>query len=237
LSIETGNLFVDDDYADMWPDVTLGHYVKLRVSDNGTGMTGDVLNRAFEPFFTTKPKGEGSGLGLATVYGIVAQAGGHVHLYSEEGLGTTVVALLPASEDDEVVVEPARRQTVAGGETVLVVEDEDLLREATTRILQRNGYRVISAANGHDALEAAREHQGEIHLLLTDVVMPKMLGREVADHVRAARPGIQVVYMSGYAGPVLGASGNLDPDVRLVEKPFSESMLLGCLREVLDAPE
>jgi PAS domain S-box-containing protein len=238
LTIDTGNLTVDDDYTYQHPVVKTGQYVRLRVSDTGTGMPKHVLDRVFEPFFTTKPKGEGTGLGLATVYGIVTQADGRVRVYSEPGHGTTVTALFPTT--DQVPL-PARSGGPAGrhprgGETVLVVEDEDAMREVTRRILSRNGYQVLAAANGDEAVEFARHHPGGVDLLLTDVIMPRMLGKEVANRLRALRPGIRILYMSGYAHPVLTSQGTLDPGVILIEKPFTESTLLGKINEVLGQP-
>jgi CheY-like chemotaxis protein len=236
LTIDTKNLVVDIAYSFTHPQVAPGDYVRLRISDTGSGMTPETIERAFEPFFTTKPKGEGSGLGLATVYGIVTQAGGSGFIYSEPGVGTTFTALFPhTSEQPESRERLQPTQDVTGGETVLVVEDEEFMREVTTRILIRNGYQVLSAANGHDALGLAQERAGPIHLLLTDVVMPKMLGKEVAERFAQQRPDTRVLFMSGYAQPVLGAKGNLEPGFSLVEKPFSEATLLSKVRDVLDA--
>jgi hypothetical protein len=194
-----------------------------------------VLTRVFEPFFTTKPKGEGSGLGLATVYGIISQAGGYAQIYSELGLGTTFTALLPITDQAPTHADPAAEQRPkSGGETVLVVEDEDAMREVTRRILTRNGHNVLVAASGEKAVALASQHDGSIDLLLTDVVMPKMLGKEVAEQVLAVRPGIRVLYMSGHAQPVLASQGTLAEGVTLIEKPFSEPGLLAKVREVLD---
>jgi PAS domain S-box-containing protein len=237
LTIETANVTVDNDYAARRFGAAPGNYVRLRVSDTGTGMSTEVLERAFEPFFTTKPKGEGSGLGLATVYGIVAQAGGHVWIDSEPGLGTTVSSLIPVTDETPAVeaqrpVRPVRR---VGGETVLLVEDEDAMRDVTERILRRSGYQLVIARHGPQALELAAQFDGQIQLLLTDVIMPQMLGKEVAEQIRAGRPSIRVLYMSGYALPMLTDQGTLDPNVQLIEKPFSEGMLLDAVREVLDA--
>ncbi len=236
LTIETGNVVVDEAIA-ATRDIALGHYVRLRVSDTGDGMPREVVDRAFEPFFTTKPKGMGSGLGLATVYGIIKQAAGSVHIYSEAGMGTTISALLPASADTPIPVvvsaAPGFRQ---GGETILVVEDEDALREVTRRILTRNGHTVLTAGSGPEAIEIVAEHDGPIDLLLTDVVMPYMLGKEVAERVRALRPGIPVLFMSGYAQPVLASNGTTDPGVTLLEKPFTEVGLLTRVRVLLDQP-
>jgi PAS domain S-box-containing protein len=235
LTIDTGNMLVDAEYAGQRPGLAPGPHVRLRVSDTGTGMPQEVIDRAFEPFYTTKPKGEGAGLGLATVYGIITQADGHAHIYSEPGVGTTVTALLPATEDQPAQTEarpaPAR---VSGGETVLVVEDEEAMREVTRRILARNGYQVISAAGGGEAISLAEAQRPDIDLLITDVIMPRMLGKEVAERMRGICPHIRVLYMSGYAHPVLASQGTLDPGVTLIEKPFSEAILLEKVREVLD---
>jgi CheY-like chemotaxis protein len=232
LTIDTENLVVDVDQADVRP----GDYVRLRVSDTGVGMDGDVAARAFEPFFTTKPKGEGSGLGLATVYGIVTQAGGHAQLRSEPGVGTTFTGLFPATDQP---LQPSTPTTAAlhaqGGETVLLVEDEDAIREVTRRILARHGYEVLVAAGGADAVRIAEERRDPIDVLRTDVVMPEMLGKEVAERVRAVQPGVRVLFMSGYAQPVLTSSGTLSEGVVLVEKPFNEGGLLAKLKEVLEA--
>ncbi|HUE61248.1 MAG TPA: PAS domain S-box protein [Acidimicrobiales bacterium] len=238
LTIDTQNTVISDEAAATRPGVRPGRYARLRVSDSGTGMDRHVLEHAFEPFFTTKPKGEGSGLGLATVYGIISQAGGFAQIDSEVSVGTTFSALLPASEGMVTSPEPREAEPVprAGGETILVVEDEDAMREVTRRILARNGYHVIAAANGSAAIAVADDHKATIDLLLTDVVMPHMLGKEVADRLLATRPGLRVVYMSGYARPVLASQGTLEVGVTLVEKPFSEQQLLGKIREVLDAP-
>jgi CheY-like chemotaxis protein len=198
-------------------------------------MTPEVVEHAFEPFFTTKSDGAGTGLGLATVYGILQQADGHIRIYSEPGGGTTFSITLPATT--QALTPEAQEDTYErspSGETVLVVEDEAALREVTRRILARNGYQVITAASGPEALDIAREHQGEIHLLVTDVVMPHMLGKEVAEQVLLIKPGTEVLYMSGYARPVLSSQGRLEPGVALVEKPFSEAELLAKAGQVLN---
>jgi len=234
LSIDTCNIAADEDYAAALAPLTPGRYVRVRVSDSGIGMTPDVLDQAFEPFFTTKPKGEGTGLGLATVYGIVTQAGGHVHIYSETGLGTTFTALFPATDQAvESVERPTPPTGVHGGHTVLVVEDEDAMREVTRRILVRNGYTVLLAGSGADAIRTAEAHGGDIHVLLTDVLMPQMLGKEVAERIAVLRPEARVLYMSGYAHPVLTSQGRLEEGVVLLEKPFTESALLARVRQVV----
>jgi PAS domain S-box-containing protein len=235
LIIDTENLGADDDYVATHHGIKPGRYVRMRVSDTGAGMPKHVLDRVFEPFFTTKPKGEGTGLGLATVYGIITQADGQARIYSEPGHGTTVSALLPATDQAPATAqqETLARQHRRGGETVLVVEDEDALREVTSRILVRNGYHVLAAVGGNAAVELAAAHSGDIDLLLTDVIMPKMLGKEVAGRLATLKPGIRTLFMSGYAHPVLTSQGTLDPGVILIEKPFTASSLLAKIDEVL----
>jgi signal transduction histidine kinase len=237
LTIETANVTVDESYAAGYPGAQAGRHVRLRVSDTGEGMEAGVLRRAFEPYFTTKPNGEGSGLGLATVYGIITQAGGVAKIYSEAGIGMTFTALLPATEEVRRVAASATPPGAGGAETVLVVEDEEAMRDVVERILSRNGYRVLTAANGPAAIELVGGRDDHIDLLLTDVVMPQMLGKEAAERIVALRPDVKVLYMSGYAMPVLGAHGTLEEGVTLVEKPFSEPTLLAKVREVLDVAE
>jgi PAS domain S-box-containing protein len=236
LSIETADVAVDESYTATHPGLAPGDYVRLGISDTGTGMTKEVMQRAFEPFFTSKPKGSGTGLGLATVYGIVTHAGGQVQLYSEPGLGTTVSVLLPAT--DRVATAPIAEDAPirsTGWQTVLLVEDDDAIREVTRRILVRNGYETLAATDAEDAVRLARDHPREIHLLLTDVVMPNLLGREVAAAVHKVRPDVRVLYMSGYAMSVLASRGTLEPGATLVEKPFTEKALLDRVEEVLAA--
>ena len=203
--------------------------VRLTVRDSGHGMSPEVTERAFEPFYSTKPKGQGTGLGLATVYGIVTQAGGQVMIDSSVGEGTAVHVLLPATaaKPDDALELGAGTETVAGGETILVVEDEDAVRRLTCRILSRQGYRVLEAPDGHRALDTWDEHGSEIDLLLTDVVMPGMSGKELAEQI-----GIEPVFMSGYTDDVVlrhGVEG-----LRLVQKPFDAETLLGAVRSALD---
>ena len=236
LIIETSNVDVDEAYASTRANLSTGRYAALKVSDNGPGMPREVADHAFEPFFTTKPKGEGSGLGLATVYGIVTQAGGNVRIYSEPGVGTTVIVLLPITDQSPPPNErpPAEGET-GGNELVLLVEDEPALLEVTRRILTRNGYQVITAGNGHEAIRAAMSRQGLIDLLLTDVIMPGMQGMEVARQVRALQRDVAVLYMSGYTEGLLSAQGVLEPGINLIEKPFNEKTLLRKVREILHA--
>ena len=233
LTIDTENIEIDEGYTETHPGLAPGRYVRLRVSDTGSGMEQAVLDHVFEPFFTTKPRGEGTGLGLPTVFGIVAQAGGEIELYSEPGIGTTCRVLLPTTDRTPTIGRsPTEPRDLHGTETVLVVEDEDALREVARRILSRNGYVVLTSANGPEAIALVERHTGVIDLLLTDVIMPGMLGKEVAARVGELRPGIAVLYMSGYAQPVLGLT--MDAEIALLEKPFSEQLLLIKVRDVLD---
>jgi PAS domain S-box-containing protein len=239
LTIETANVHLDRESAPSWPALPPGRYVRLRVSDNGFGMTRHVADRAFEPFFTTKEKGEGSGLGLATVHGIIAQAGGGARIDSVPGAGTVITCVWPATDMTATEEAPAPddlAQRPASGQVVLVVEDEAPLREATVRMLARNGYVVLSAADGGQAIALTRTHGGPIDLLLTDIIMPRMLGKDVAAVIAALRPGVRVVFMSGYARSSL-TSESLQPGVMLLEKPFSETELIRLVRRALEGTE
>jgi len=208
--------------------------VGLRVTDSGTGMTDDVAARAFDPFFTTKEKGRGTGLGLATVYGIVQGAGGRVGLDTLPGRGTTVEIDLPLAEEEPVIETESPEPPQAGrGQTVLLVEDEPAVRELTGRILAENGYRVIDAADGYRARILCDQFQGTIDLLLSDVVMPGMSGRQVAEQLRTLRPALRVLYMSGHAGDVLDHHGFAGEELQLLEKPFDRDRLLASVRAAL----
>jgi CheY-like chemotaxis protein len=241
LTIDTATIEVDAAGAVARVGLLPGPHVRLRVSDSGVGIPEELLGRVFEPFFTTRPKGDGSGLGLATVYGVISQSGGHTEITSEQGVGTTVTCLLPASDAEpaqDSPPAPASGGRARVGGAVLVVEDEDAMRQVTRRILERNGYRVLTASGAAEALRLVgrREEEREpIDLLVTDVIMPGMRGRELANHIRALLPAVKVVYMSGHAHPVLTTQGRLDPGVVLLEKPFSEQILLAAVREALDA--
>jgi PAS domain S-box-containing protein len=234
LTITTDSLQVDRAYAAEWSSVLPGHYVRITIADTGSGMPAEVIKHAFEPFYTTKNKGEGSGLGLATVYGAVTQAEGHVRIESESHRGTTFTILLPVTTQPATeAVQTARSRDSSHGLTALIVEDEDALREVTRRLLTRHGYTVITATDGVDAITVAAGYEGTIDLLLTDVIMPQMLGKEAAEKIQQDRPGIRVLYMSGYAQPILASQGRLDPDVTLLDKPFTERELLDKVNEVL----
>jgi PAS domain S-box-containing protein len=234
LTVTTDSLTVDRAYAAEWSSVLPGHYVRVAIADTGSGMPPEVIKHAFEPFFTTKNKGEGSGLGLATVYGAVTQAEGHVRITSAPGKGTTFTILLPVttqSAAEAAQVLPSRY--MSAGQTVLIVEDEEALREVTRRLLTRQGYTVITAGNGAEAIIVANTYTGDIDLLLTDVIMPQMLGKEAAEQIGRTRPDIRVLYMSGYAQPILASQGRLDPNVTLLDKPFTERELLDKVHAVL----
>ncbi|MEV0128519.1 ATP-binding protein [Dactylosporangium sp. NPDC050688] len=230
LTIETAPVTVDEHYTAQHPGVRTGRYMRLRVSDTGTGMSKATLERAFEPFFTTKPKGHGTGLGLATIYGIITQAGGHAQIYSELGHGTTVTALLPATDDHaEPDTTPAAERRPGAGETILLVEDDDSLRAVTGRILQQAGYTVLSAATVAAARDLAAAHPG-IALLLTDVILPDTHGPALA----AAHPGLPVVYLSGYTETILATRSTIPAGATLLTKPVSAHQLLHTVARVLD---
>ena len=234
LTIATDSLTVDRAYAAEWSSVLPGDYVRVAIADTGCGMPPEVIKHAFEPFYTTKNKGEGSGLGLATVYGAVTQAEGHVRITSAPDKGTTFTILLPVTTQTaaDAALTPPSRYTSAG-HSVLIVEDEEALREVTRRLLTRQGYKVITAGNGAEAIDTASAYEGVIDLLLTDVIMPRMLGKEAAEKIRIIRPDIRVLYMSGYAQPILASQGRLDPHVELLDKPFTERDLLDKVHRVL----
>jgi PAS domain S-box-containing protein len=236
LLIEVDQAELDDEYTHMHPDTRPGTYMRLKVSDTGNGMDKDTISRAFEPFFTTKGKGEGTGLGLATVYGIVTGAGGRIDIYSEPGIGTTVKIHLPASEKSLSESRPKREERPIGrGEVVLVVEDEPEVRRMAERILSKGGYSVLSVANGQEALEACERAAQTIDLLLTDVIMPGMLGTELVDRVRVIRPTIGIIFMSGYSHEVLAPEALADQGgAKFIEKPFNANELLGAVRHLLD---
>jgi two-component system, cell cycle sensor histidine kinase and response regulator CckA len=236
LTIETHNVDVDEGYASRHLSIRPGRYVMLAVSDTGCGMDAQTKERIFEPFFTTKEVGKGTGLGLSTVYGIVRQSGGNIWVYSEPGRGTTFKIYLPCVDSPaaEFKVSTVETQAQLGTETVLLVEDEEMVREMTKEILQESGYRVIEAKHGQEALLVAEQHHGPIHLMLSDVVMPQMSGRELAEQLTPIRREMKVLYMSGYTDDAIVHHGVLDEGMAFIEKPFTPNALARKLREVLN---
>ncbi len=237
LTVETANVELGEDFARAHPEVRPGRYVLLAVSDTGVGMTPEVQARIFEPFFTTKERGKGTGLGLATVYGIVQQSGGHVTVASEPGVGTTFQVYLPRAERaGRVSVAPAGRPAAAGSETVLLAEDDDAVRFFTRIALEQAGYAVLEATGGEEALALAERHAGPVHLLVTDVVMPRLGGRELAGRLQGRYPGLKVLFLSGYTDDAVVRHGVLHEEVNFLQKPFTPAALTQKVREVLDAP-
>ena len=238
LTIETANVILDRDYARGHVEVAPGPYVLLAVSDNGTGMDGETMAHIFEPFFTTKESGKGTGLGLATVYGIVKQSGGHIWVYSELGEGTTFKVYLPREQG----VEPVRPKAppaigMEGDETILLVEDDEGLRELVSAALRKYGFTVLEAAHGGEALLLCENHQSPIHLMLTDVVMPQLSGSALAERLRPLHPEMKVLYMSGYTENAIVHHGVLHAGFNFIQKPFKILNLVRKVREVLDTPE
>ncbi|MDQ1336216.1 MAG: Histidine kinase, partial [Thermodesulfobacteriota bacterium] len=239
LTIETADVELDEKDARTRLAVTPGPHVVLAVSDTGCGMSSEILDQVFEPFFTTKEKGKGTGLGLPTVYGIVKQSKGDIRVYSEPGKGTSFKIYLPRVDGDVEKEKKAASQVSPGGsETILVVEDEEQIRHLADRILTGYGYRVLTAGTGPEALETAKGHEGAIHLLLTDVVMPGgMSGRELADALTGLRPEMKALFMSGYTDNAIGLHGALDAGVNFLQKPFTPDALSRKVRKVLNTED
>jgi PAS domain S-box-containing protein len=238
LTLEASNVYLDHEYGRSNPEVVPGQYVLISVSDTGIGMGPEVLSRAFEPFFTTKGVGQGTGLGLSQVYGFVKQSGGHVKVYSEIDEGTTVKIYLRRLNRELVSSERWGGEIAGsdGGETILVVEDDPAVLEYIVEVLKELDYQVVQASDGKAALRHVENEALRIDLMLTDVVMPGMSGRQVADAVRQIRPALKVLFMTGYSQNAIVHQGRLDPGVQLIQKPLSQAQLATRLRDVLDAP-
>jgi PAS domain S-box-containing protein len=235
LTIETSNAEVDESFSNLHPEVAPGSYVRLSVSDTGIGMSEEIKRQIFEPFFTTKEQGKGTGLGLATVYGIVRQNRGGIWVWSEPGRGSVFHVYLPRVKAGAVVeeTESARLGELGGTETVLLVEDEDAVRQLAGDILKRSGYRVLQANSGPDAIALVQRYPETIHLLLTDVILPQMNGQALADALQAARPGLKVLYTSGYPAEVVGRGQASDRQVAYLPKPYSPEALVASVRKAL----
>jgi len=238
LLIETAGVEWDESYLQSHPEARVGRYVMLAVSDNGVGMDEETRRHIFEPFFTTKGVGEGTGLGLSMVEGIVAQSGGYIEGYSEPGLGTTFKIYLPAlAEAAADAGMPEAVPALGGKETVLVVEDQAEVRDYAVAVLQAYGYQVMKAENAGEALLLCEREPERIDLVLTDVVMPNVSGRELADRLGKLHPGIKVLFMPGYAGDDVARQGVPDESAEFIQKPFSPEQLAIKIREVLGPPK
>jgi CheY-like chemotaxis protein len=237
ITIQTANVSLDDDWRREYSYIKPGPYVMLSVSDNGQGMDKETQSRIFEPFFTTKEKGKGTGLGLSTVYGIVKQSGGYVFAQSEVAKGTTFRIYLPRVEDAAEPMSPSHtaKTSLRGSETVLLVEDEESVRQLVRETLAARGYNVLEADDGQKALEIASSHADTIHMLVTDVVMPGMSGRELANLLVQTRPQIKVLYLSGYTEDAIIHQGALDSGTAFLQKPFTLQMLSRKVRDVLNS--
>jgi PAS domain S-box-containing protein len=234
--LETSAVRLDEDFAERHQSVPAGKYVLLAVSDTGSGMDEATASRIFEPFFTTKDVGKGTGLGLATVYGIVKQSGGHILVYTEPGQGTTFKIYLPSAEHKIGLASEPEAETVSlnrRGTTILLAEDDEIMRSLTRKLLEEHGYAVVEADDGKSALEWVQSHPDPIDLLLTDVVMRRMSGPELVEHLTASHPTLKVIYMSGYAGELMANREVLKPGVTLLEKPFSRTTLLNTIHTKL----
>jgi CheY-like chemotaxis protein len=240
ITVETADVDLDESYCARHPGMVPGRYVMLAVSDTGSGMDDATKARLFEPFFTTKEQGKGTGLGLSTVYGIVTQSGGCISVHTALGKGSTFKIYLPlvdfAPTDEVTVKKPVRPQPARGSETILFVEDDDSVRELGQEVLEMQGYVVVTASDGADALRIFEARPpGEIHLVVTDLIMPRMGGRELAKRLTVLRAGLRVLYLSGYTDSVVMQQGMLDPGSFFLQKPFTPDDLALKVREALDS--
>jgi CheY-like chemotaxis protein len=238
LTLETANVDLDEDYVRKHGDGTAGPNVMLAVSDTGTGMTDEVRRHLFEPFFTTKGPGAGTGLGLATVFGVVKQSGGTIYVYSEPGRGTTFKIYLPAAErpsspDDSSAAEDASAER--GTETIMLVEDNEGVRDLVRLLLEERGYEVLVPSGAAEAERLCSERPGDVDLLLTDVVMPDVNGRDLAERLARVSPSMRILFMSGYSDEAVYRHGVISPNAAFLEKPFTDRTLAQKVREVLDA--
>jgi CheY-like chemotaxis protein len=235
LVIDAANVIIDEDYVAVMAGIQPGRHVQLRISDSGLGMNAELAEQAFEPFFTRKPKGHGSGLGLAIVQAIVSQAGGQVRLHSEPGVGTSVSILLPAADGGEPNLEEStpRRKDRRSGTTVLLVEANQAVRDVISRMLLESGYRVVTAYTGIQALRIARRRGEQIHLLITDIMLPDGLGKELADQIHQIHPTMGMLQRSAYPEQILLASGTIEPGAVVLEEPFSRARLQASIDEAL----
>jgi CheY-like chemotaxis protein len=238
ITVSTADAELSASYAASHPEVRPGPHVLLSVADTGQGMSDEAQSHLFDPFFITKEREKGTGLGLATVYGIVQQSGGHIRVSSAPGRGSTFLVYLPRVEPPEDGVRGSDRPLLPhpspGTETVLLTEDEDGVRRLAREILSGNGYKVLEAGNGREALLLSEGHRGEIHLLLTDVMMPKMGGRELVERIRLQRPDLRILYMSGYTDDAILRCGVMEGGIPFLQKPFTAEGLARKVREVLD---
>jgi CheY-like chemotaxis protein len=238
LTIETRHAILDEAYVKSHLAAKPGHWLMLAVSDTGVGMDAETQKRIFEPFFTTKEVGKGTGLGLATVYGIVKQSGGNIWVYSEPGKGTAFKIYLPVAEEFANMEATTTQSEIPQGQgTILLVEDDELVRDLAADILEPNGYQVLTAANGIEALRICAEHVGKIELMITDVVMPQMGGRELAERVALMRPETLVLYISGYTDDAVVRHGVLDEEMSFLQKPFTPDTLARKVGDLLDTAE
>ncbi|MDW8107848.1 MAG: ATP-binding protein [Armatimonadota bacterium] len=238
ITIETQNVVLDIDYARRHIEVVPGEYVMLAISDTGVGMSPEVQARIFEPFFTTKPSGQGIGLGLSVVYSVVKQLGGHIWVYSEQGKGSTFKIYLPRASEATVVQRAVAAEAgplPRGQETILLVEDQRDVLQVAAEALRQHGYTVLTASTPAEALQIANEHQGQIHLLITDVVMPVMSGRELAEYLVRLHPKMRVLYVSGYTENIISHHGVVEPGIHFLSKPYTPSRLVRKVREVLES--
>jgi two-component system, cell cycle sensor histidine kinase and response regulator CckA len=234
IILQTGNCTLEKEYCAVQTNLAPGEFVRLTISDSGCGMDKEIIESIFEPFFTTKQTGKGTGLGLATVYGIVIQNKGCIDVYSQQGQGTTFAIYIPRYTGEASGVRPESAKSVKGGnETILLVEDEPAILRLTSRMLERQGYKVFVAGTPGEAIRIAKQHIGQIQMLITDVVMPEMNGRELADFLLPLYPGFKRLFISGYTADLIAHHGILEPGVYFLQKPFAAEELAAKVKEVL----